>query len=126
MVNSGGTVTPIGLTARRAGKPIKVGANPQAIAITPDGSTAFVANYSSNSVTAIGVATGHPGPAVPAGQAPNSLAVTPNSTKVVVVGGDSDAVTPITAATGRPAAASRWGTRRPRSPCPRRAGRRTW
>ena len=101
VVNSGGTVTPIGLTARRAGKPIKVGANPQAIAITPDGRTAYVANYGSNTVTPISVATGHPGPAVPAGQAPNSLAVTPGSAKVFVVGGDSDTVTPITAATGR-------------------------
>jgi hypothetical protein len=101
VVNSGGTVTPIGLTTHRPGKPIKVGANPQAIAITPDGSTAFVANYGSNSVTPISTAAGRPGPAVPVGQAPNSLAVTPGSTKVFVVGGDSDTVTAITAATGR-------------------------
>jgi hypothetical protein len=101
VANSGGTVTPIGLTTHRPGKPIKVGANPQAIAITPDGSTAFVANYGSNSVTPISTAAGRPGPAVPVGQAPNSLAVTPGSTKVFVVGGDSDTVTAITAATGR-------------------------
>jgi len=101
VANSGGTVTPIGLTTHRPGKPIKVGANPQAIAITPDGSTAFVANYGSNTVTPISTAAGRPGPAVPVGQAPNSLAVTPGSTKVFVVGGDSDTVTAITAATGR-------------------------
>src|SRR5262249_54294404 len=53
VVNSGGTFTPIGLTPRRAGTPIKVGANPQAIAITPGGRTAFVANYGSDTVTPI-------------------------------------------------------------------------
>src|SRR5262249_59956901 len=73
VVNSGGTVTPIGLTTRRAGKPIKVGANPQAIAITPDGKTAFVANYGSNSVTPIQTptppdGTPHPGRQQPRGE----------------------------------------------------------
>jgi YVTN family beta-propeller protein len=84
-----------------AGAPIPVGKQPWAVAITPDGRTAYVANYGSNTVTPISVATGRPGPTVPAGQAPNSLAVTPGSTKVFVVGGDSETVTPITAATGR-------------------------
>ena len=67
-----------------------------------------------------------PGPAIPAGQALDSLAVTPGSAKVFVTGGDSDTVTAITAATGREAAASRWGTRGPRSPSPRRVGRPMW
>ena len=43
MVNSGsGTVTPIDTVTRKAGTAIAVGADPQAIVITPDGRTAYV------------------------------------------------------------------------------------
>ena len=37
-----GTVTPIATATNTAGKPIRVGAVPQAIAMTPDGKTAYV------------------------------------------------------------------------------------
>ena len=66
-MNSGGTVTPVGLTTRRAGKPIQVGANPQAIAITPDGRTAYVANSGSDTVTPIDTATRRAGAPIPVG-----------------------------------------------------------
>ena len=46
VVNAGsGSVTPIAITNNRAGLAIKVRDNPHAIAITPDGKTAYVANY---------------------------------------------------------------------------------
>jgi YVTN family beta-propeller protein len=78
VVNSGGTVTPIGLKSRRAGKPIKVGANPEAIAITPHGQTAFVASYGSNTVTPINTATRKAGTPIAVGKQPFAIAITPN------------------------------------------------
>jgi YVTN family beta-propeller protein len=64
------TVTPIAIANNRAGPAIKVGDNPQAIAISPDGKTAYVANYVSGTVTPISTATSKPGPAIKAGFAP--------------------------------------------------------
>src|SRR5215472_8962236 len=40
-----GTVTPIRTATNTALPPIKVGPNPEALAITPDGKTVYVANY---------------------------------------------------------------------------------
>ncbi len=42
-----GTVTPIRTATNKALTPIKVGAYPCSIAITPDGKTAYAANYGS-------------------------------------------------------------------------------
>jgi YVTN family beta-propeller protein len=103
VVNSGGTVTPIGLTTRRAGKPIKVGANPQAIAITPDGRTAYVANYGSNTVTPINTSTRQAGTPIPVGKQPRAIAITPNGRTAYVLDWGSAAVTPISTATNRAA-----------------------
>jgi YVTN family beta-propeller protein len=101
VVNSGGTVTPIGLTARRAGKPIKVGANPQAIAITPDGGTAFVANYGSSTVTPIRTVSRRAGAPIPVGKQPWAIAVTPDGKTAYVANYGSNTVTPISTSTRR-------------------------
>jgi YVTN family beta-propeller protein len=101
VVNSGGTVTPIGLTTHRAGKPIKVGANPQAIAITPDGRTAFVANYGSDSVTPIGTVSRRAGTPIPVGKQPWAIAITPDGRTAYVANYGSNTVTPINTSTRR-------------------------
>jgi YVTN family beta-propeller protein len=101
VVNSGGTVTPIGLTTHRAGKPIKVGANPQAIAITPDGGTAFVANYGSDSVTPIRTVSRRAGAAIPVGKQPWAIAITPDGRTAYVANYGSNTVTPIDTSTRR-------------------------
>ena len=54
---AGGSVTPVSMTTRKAGDAIGVGADPDAIAITPDGRTALVVNYGSDTVTPIRVGT---------------------------------------------------------------------
>lgn len=41
------TVTPVNLASRKAGKAIPVGADPAAVAVTPDGRTVYVANEGS-------------------------------------------------------------------------------
>jgi len=101
VVNSGGTVTPISLATRRAGKPIKVGANPEAIAVTPNGRTAYVANYGSNTVTPIDTATRQAGKPIGVGGRPFAIAVTPNGRTAYVANYGSGTVTPIDTATNQ-------------------------
>ena len=72
MVVRAGVVTPVTVASNAPGADIPVGTNPQAIAITPDGRTAYVANTGSNNVTPIDVATAAPKPAVPAGTGPTA------------------------------------------------------
>ena len=65
-----GTVTPVGLATRRAGRPIRVGKDPEAIAVTPDGRTAFVANAGSGTVTPIDTVTRRAGAPIRVGRGP--------------------------------------------------------
>jgi YVTN family beta-propeller protein len=69
-------VTPIRTATNTAGKPIKVGAGPLAIAITPDGKTAYVANFGSASVTPIRIATNTVGNDIKVGSAPVAIVIT--------------------------------------------------
>jgi YVTN family beta-propeller protein len=61
-----------------AGPPIHVGRAPYALAITPNGRTAFVADYRSNAVTPIDLATNIAGRPIPVGANPYGIAVTPD------------------------------------------------
>ena len=58
------------------GTPIPVGHNPYAIAITPDGKIAYVANFNGNTVTPIDLASGTPGTPIPVGVSPYAIAIT--------------------------------------------------
>jgi DNA-binding beta-propeller fold protein YncE len=94
-----GTVTPIPVCTNVAGKPIPVGNGPATIAITPDGTTAYVVNESSGTVTPIRTAANTPGKAIRvAGRLPELIAMTPNGKTVYVVS-FSGVVTPIRVAT---------------------------
>ena len=64
MVVRAGVVTPVTIASNAPGADIAVGTDPQAIAIAPDGRTAYVANTGSNNVTPIDVATAAPKPVV--------------------------------------------------------------
>jgi YVTN family beta-propeller protein len=103
VVNSGsGTVTPVNLAKRRAGPPIRVGADPRAIAITPNGQTAYVVNSGSGTVTPINTTTRRPGPPIRVGADPRAIAITPNGQTAYVVNSGSGTVTPINTTTRRP------------------------
>jgi len=102
VANSGGTVTPIGLTTHRPGKPVKVGANPQAIAITPNGKTVYVLDWGSAAVTPISTATNRAGPAIRVGSYPFAIAIAPDGKTAYVANYGSNTVTPISTAAGRP------------------------
>ncbi|HEY1713244.1 MAG TPA: alkaline phosphatase family protein [Solirubrobacteraceae bacterium] len=95
-----GTVTPVALATRAAGKPIRVGQNPQAIALTPDDRTALVVNSGSNTVTPIDTATRRSGPPISVGRDPRAIAVAPDGRTAYVANSGSNTVTPISLGTG--------------------------
>jgi YVTN family beta-propeller protein len=96
-----GTVTPINTATNKAAKTIKVGSDPVAIAITPNGKTAIVVNYGSGTVTPINTATNKAGKAVKVGKDPIAIAITPNGKTAYVVNEGSGTVTPVPIAGGR-------------------------
>ena len=93
------TVTRVGLGFGVVGKPIPVGSDPVAIAITPDDRKAYVVNQGSNSVTPINTFSGTAGAPIAVGNSPVALAITPDGTTVYVVNRADGTVTPISTAT---------------------------
>ena len=116
-LGNGDTVLPIDLTEGASGKaaPVRVGAFPAAIAIAPDGKTAYVTDAGTNpighAVTPINLATDKVGAPIPVGDGPEGIAVTPDGATVyvadtgAVITGQSgvigSTVTPFSAATGK-------------------------
>ncbi len=85
---AGSTVTPIEVTDGGASgtvlPSITVGLNPNWIAITNDGSTAYVANKGSSSITPIDVASNTAGPAIDLPGPPIELEIAPDGTLAYV------------------------------------------
>jgi YVTN family beta-propeller protein len=107
------TVTPINLSANKAGKPIKISGKspgndftglPFAIAITPDGKTAYVTNGGSGTVTPIDVATDKPGKPIKISGKPgaDAIAISADGTTAYVANQPSSTVTPIDLAISTP------------------------
>ena len=71
-------MTPIRTATNTAGTPIPVGNDPDGIAITPDGKTAYVANSGDDTVTPIETATNTAGTRSRSGPPRFAIAVTPN------------------------------------------------
>ena len=98
-----GTVTPISLATGTAGTAIAVGSYPSGIVITPDGTTAYVANggtaLNNGKVTPINLATGIAGTPIPVGNGPLGIAITPNGATVYVTDWEDGTVTAINTAT---------------------------
>ena len=105
---SSGTVTPIATATNTAGPPITVGSRPDAIAITPDGKTAYVANNGSGTVTPIATATNTARTPIKVGPSPGASR-SPRTARPPTWSTGSNTVTPIatatnTAGTDQPAA----------------------
>jgi DNA-binding beta-propeller fold protein YncE len=96
---AGSTVTPINLATNTPGTPIPVGNDPLDIAITPNGSTAYVTTGNSG-VTPINLATKTAETPIKV-SFPSAIAITPNGTMAYVTTGNSG-VTPINLATNTP------------------------
>jgi YVTN family beta-propeller protein len=118
----GNTVTPIRTATDKALKAIKVGVGTDAIAITPDGTTAHVVSGAvpnamvcgqdgtpANAVTPIRTATNTALKPIKVGEYPNAIAITPNGQTAYVVNDGSGTVTPINTATNTPGKAIRFG-----------------
>jgi YVTN family beta-propeller protein len=105
-------ITPIATATNTAGPAIPFGngaSTPSAIAITPDGRTAYVASLGplvgpslNGSVIPIELATKTQGPAITVGPSPVAIAVTPDGKTAYVVDSRSWSVTPIDTATSTP------------------------
>jgi hyaluronoglucosaminidase len=115
-LGSGDVVLPIDLTSGTGvTKPgITVGMYPDAIAISPNRTMAYVANYASNSVTPIDLQTGVALEAIPAGSGPAAIAIAPDGRTAYVTddgsgGALGDTVTPIDLVTRKPLAAIKVG-----------------
>jgi YVTN family beta-propeller protein len=110
--NSAGPVTPIDVATNTAGSPIPVGNKPLGVAFSPDGSTVYVTNFSSNTITPINTATNTPGTPITVGLAPGGIVVTPNGTTAYVVL-NTESVASVNLATGhhRPLHQHRWYTK---------------
>ena len=81
-----GTVTPVNLAASSAGRPITVGTTPTAIAILPNGRTAYVVARSRDPID---LATGAPGRTIKPvnhGYGPAAIAITPDGRTAYVSG----------------------------------------
>ncbi len=99
VVNSAsGTVTPVNLVTRKAAKPIRVGSDPVAIAITPGGRMAYVVNSGSGTVTPIATGTRRAGHPIRVGSDPQAIAIAPDGATAYVTNAGSDSVTPISLA----------------------------
>jgi YVTN family beta-propeller protein len=95
VVNGSDTVTPITTRTNTAGPPITVGSNPYAIAITPDGKTAYVLNSGSDTVTPIMTRSNTARPPIRVGSFPSAIAITPDGKTAYVTNAGSGTVTPI-------------------------------
>jgi len=95
-----GTVTPINTSSNAAGRPITVGMRPFAMAITPNGRTAYVVNALSRTVTPFQTATGKTGKAIKVGLDPEGILITPDGRTAYVA--NLNSVTPIRLATRTP------------------------
>ena len=76
--------------------------DPPAIAIAPDGKTAYVPNYQSGTVTPISTVTNTAGKPIKVGTGPIAIAFTPDGKTAYVVCLGADTVIPISTATNTP------------------------
>jgi DNA-binding beta-propeller fold protein YncE len=107
-----GNAVPVDVTADRAEAPIPADLHPGAIAIAPDGRTAYVADVFAATVTPIDLVTGVVGATISISSTPNSgisaIAINPSGTtayvSVVVAAQATGVVVPIDLARGTPEA----------------------
>ena len=100
-------MTPVATATNTRGKPIKIGAIPTAIAITPDGKTAYIADEHPATVTPVATATNTPGQPIEIGGFPWAIAITPDGRTAYIVdlpayGRGRTTVVPVATATDTP------------------------
>ncbi|HEY2054808.1 MAG TPA: PKD domain-containing protein, partial [Solirubrobacterales bacterium] len=99
-----GEVAVIDTKTRAVGTPIEVGDEPAGIAVTPDGTKAFVADYGSGEITEIEGLNGadpHTDIPIEVGGTPQGVAISADGSNVYVTNGNSDEVSVLSVATGK-------------------------
>src|SRR5438309_1243883 len=96
LLAAAGTCTVVLLAAGKAQAEIKVGTNPYAVAITPNGTKAYVTNDGSETVTPITTATNTAGAPIKVGKRPEAVVFTPDGSTAWVGNYESNTMTPIT------------------------------
>jgi DNA-binding beta-propeller fold protein YncE len=102
-----GAVVAIRAATGTPGRVIRAGIDPDAIAVTPDGTTAYVTNgyYNGPDVIPINTATLTAGPGLTVGDRLTGVAVTPDGKTAYVLSYETGTAIPISTATGKPGAA---------------------
>lgn len=100
--DEGDTVAVVDTSTNAVTSTIAVPGDPWLSAITPDGKTVWVVEYSNGALVPISVSTGALGTAVPitGADAPYDLAITPDGSKAYVANYSSGTITPIDLTTG--------------------------
>ena len=93
------TVSVVNLSTGTVSATITVGTGPDGVAITPDGTKAYVANSASNTVTPITVATNAAGTPIGTGTTPLGVTFSPNGCYAYIANYTSNSVTPINVST---------------------------
>jgi YVTN family beta-propeller protein len=100
----GGFVAPIDLASTVVGSQIPIiggEGSPSGVAITPDGSRAYVTNTANDTVVPIDLATNTAGTPIPViGSGPQGIAIAPNGSRAYVTDQNSNTVTVIDLASG--------------------------
>jgi YVTN family beta-propeller protein len=99
-----GQVVPVSTVTGLSGTAIPIGRLDDCqtmIAITPDGSKAYVATTGANTATPINLTTGKAEKAITVGSAPMGLAISPDGATAYVVNNGSGTVTPIDVSTNK-------------------------
>jgi YVTN family beta-propeller protein len=94
----GHQVVVINLASRKVSAPIEVGLNPESVAISPDGKTAYVAAFGSAEVTPVNLATSPPQEESPIplpGTSPRAIAISKNGATAYVLDTTNATVIPI-------------------------------
>jgi DNA-binding beta-propeller fold protein YncE len=100
-------ITPITAATNTPGRRIKIGVIPEAIAVTPDGKTAYIADLHPATVTPVATATSTPGKPITIGGFPWAIAITPDGKTAYTVdlpayGQGPTRVIPVATATNTP------------------------
>jgi DNA-binding beta-propeller fold protein YncE len=96
-------VREINLATGVVSPPVDVGLNPESLAITPDGTTAYVAAFSSAEVTPVDLTTWPPRALTPVplpGTSPRAIAISPNGQMAYVLDASNATVIPISIPSG--------------------------
>ncbi|HEY4947424.1 MAG TPA: IPT/TIG domain-containing protein, partial [Acidimicrobiales bacterium] len=95
------SVFPVALSTGAVGAGIKVGHCPMGMALSPNGTTAYVTNFLSGTVSVIDTRTNRVEATLPGGDDPEGIAISPNGQRAYVTDPDTGSVRALNLVSGR-------------------------